>query len=151
MHDARAVGPVQGGRDLDRIPERLIKRQRALGQSIGQGFPFEVLQHQEVGAILMPDIVERANVRVIQCRDRAGFALEALAPIRVAGDVGGEHFNGDRPIEARVVRFVNFTHAAGSEGGEDLVRAKAGAAGEDQRFVVDYTGGAAARTGLLPE
>ncbi len=46
------------------------------------------------GQALMTDVVERANVRMIQCRDRASFALETLAPIRVACDVGGEHLNG---------------------------------------------------------
>ncbi len=58
--------PIQCIRDLDPILQHLLRRQRAFKQTALQRVPFQKLQHQEASAILMPDIVERADVRVIQ-------------------------------------------------------------------------------------
>ena len=38
---------------------------------------------------MLADVVQRADVRVIELRDRAGFALEALAELRVAANASG--------------------------------------------------------------
>ena len=86
MDDARAVRFVERRRDLDRRPERLVDRQRALRQPIRQRLAFEILHDEERGAILFADVVQRADVRMIELRDRAGLAIEALAELRVGGE-----------------------------------------------------------------
>ena len=65
--------------DLNRVPKRLIERQRAFLQAFSQRLPFEVLHDEVVDAVLLTHIMERADMRVIQRRDGAGFALEAFA------------------------------------------------------------------------
>ena len=74
---------VERRRDLDRRLERLVDRQRALRQPIRQRLAFEILHDEERGAILFAHVVQRADVRMIELRDRAGFAVEALAELRV--------------------------------------------------------------------
>ena len=77
--------PVRGGErrgDLRRQPEGLLDRHRA-----AQRDAVQVLHDQEVDAVLTPDVMERADVRMIQRRDRARFALEALACSRIVGHV----------------------------------------------------------------
>ena len=44
-----------------------------------------------------------------------------------AASVLGQDLDRDRAIEPRVARLVDLAHAARAEGGEDLVRAEAGA------------------------
>jgi len=64
---------------------------------------------------------------MIELRDRACFAIEPFAELRIGGERLRENLDGNRTIEARVARLVDLPHAAGPEGGEDLVRAEADA------------------------
>ena len=66
--------------------------------------------------------MERADVRVVQAGDGLRLTLEPLLEIGVGGDVLGEDLDGDGSIEPRVPRFVHLSHAAGPDGGHDLVR-----------------------------
>ena len=70
--------------DLPGVPDRPVDRQRAMGQPIGQRLAFEVLHHQEVDAVLMADVEQRADAGMAECRDGAGLAREALLGLLVA-------------------------------------------------------------------
>ena len=50
----------------------------------------------------------------------------------------GQHLDGDRAVQAGVGRLVDLAHAAGAEGGTDLVRAERGA--EFERMNCQRTG-----------
>ena len=67
----------------------LVERQRALLQAIGERLPLEQLHHEEVRVALVADVEERADVRVVERRDRLRLALEALAALLVLGEAGG--------------------------------------------------------------
>jgi hypothetical protein len=43
----------------------------------------QVLQHEEVDAVLMSNVVERADVRVVQAGDGLGFPLEPLLQLGI--------------------------------------------------------------------
>ena len=124
MRDALAVRLVEPIRDLDGDLERLIERQRAPLQPLGQRVPLQVLHDQEVDPVLLTDVVERANVRVVQAGDGLRLALEPLLEIGVRGDMLGEDFDGDRAVQAGVARFVHFAHPARAEWREDLIGAE---------------------------
>ena len=68
---------------------------------------------------MLADVVERADVRMIERRDRAGFALEAL------GERALDGLDGDVAIEPDVVGAIDVAHAAGSGGVDDFVRSEA--------------------------
>ena len=76
-------------------------------------------------AVVLADIVERADVRVSEGRDRARFALESLAELRVGGKDARENLDGDGAVESRVAGPVDLAHAAGAERRHDFVRAEA--------------------------
>ena len=90
MDDRLPVRLVQRVRDLDRHLQRLIQRQRAFFQPLGQRVALQVLHDQEVDPVLLPDVVERADVRVVQAGDGLRLALEPLLEVGVGGDVLGE-------------------------------------------------------------
>ena len=92
-----------------------VKRQRSF-----DGSALDVLHHQVVRA----DVVERADVRVVEGGDGTGFALEALGEL-VFGDL-----DGDAALEACVARFVNLAHAPDADGSNDLIRAETSAPSE---------------------
>ena len=76
---------------------------------------------------MLADVVERADVRMVQRGNRARFTFEPFAEWSVDG------FDGDDPIEPRVAGFEDFTHAARADRREDLVRPEA-RAGNQRHF-----------------
>ena len=70
------------------------------------GVAFDVLHHQIVGA----DVVDLADVGMIQRGDSLGFALEAFGKLR------GRDFDGDVAIQARIVGAIHLAHAADAYG-----------------------------------
>jgi hypothetical protein len=72
--------------------------------------------------VIRTHVVERADVRMIQCRDGQGFAREAVAEAVAA------LFYGDGAVEPRVARFLHLAHAACAKGREYFIRAEFGSA-----------------------
>jgi hypothetical protein len=70
-----------------------------------QGVALNQLHHQVVG----PDVVERADVRMIEGRDRTNLAVETLAKARRAD------LDGDRTIQALIDGAKHLSHAAGTQ------------------------------------
>jgi hypothetical protein len=70
----------------------------------------------------MADVMEDADVGMVQARNSPRLALEALAALVVAGKMFRQHLDSDGPVEARVFGTIHLTHAASSERGENFVR-----------------------------
>jgi hypothetical protein len=100
------VRGVERFANLDRIFQRWIEGQWSLERRT-----LDVLHHQ----IIRTDIMQRADVRVIQCRDDARFAFEAL------GEFGFGDFQRDDAVQSRIAGFVHFTHAPCTHGREDFI------------------------------
>jgi hypothetical protein len=71
-----------------------------------------------------PDVVDRADARIVQRGDGARFLLDAVAGFGVGRERAGEHFDRDVAIEARVSRSVHFAHAARAKRRDDFVGTK---------------------------
>ena len=105
---------------------------RAMGRASSSGSgPLQVgaldqLHHQR--ALL--DAVDGSDVGMIQRRQHLRFALEARHVLRVAGQGGGQHLDGDVAFELGVAGAIDLAHAARAEGREDLIGAEFGAGGE---------------------
>ena len=63
---------------------------------------------------MFADVVEGADVRVIEGGDRPGFVLEARAEMWLGRQRGREHFDGDDAVEPGVAGPIDLAHAAGS-------------------------------------
>ena len=66
MDDALLVRGTQGLRDLRPEFHDLVEGQRALRQAIGERLALDELHHQEVRVTLVPDVEQRADVRVVE-------------------------------------------------------------------------------------
>ncbi len=97
MDDARAMRFVERIGDVDRVRHRFVERQRSISQPRGQRFSLDQFHHQEVDAVVLADVVQRADVRMVQCGDGLGFALEARTELRV-----GQRVSVDRTLIATV-------------------------------------------------
>ena len=99
----------------------------------------DVLHHQEDRRTVFADVVERADIRVGDAGDGAGFVAEPFdSAARRVHELAREQLDGDRPIESRIARTVDFTHAPGTERCQDLERAGAGAGEETPLGVGEF-------------
>ena len=64
---------------------------------------------------------------MIEGRGGTGFLEEASRGVFI---LLRQHLDGDRALERGVAGFVHLAHAAGPEGGDDLIRTKPNAGGE---------------------
>ena len=101
---------------------------RSLRKPVGECLTVQKL-HDEVGhralgsrAAVGADVVERADVRVIQSGNDACFALETLTRGFVDGDVGPQHFDRDGPPQSSVAGPVDLAHPAAADAGFQMIR-----------------------------
>ena len=131
MHDARAVGLRQPLADLRGDVDGVVQRQRSPLDPLLQRLARVVRHHEvELAVVRFVDLVDRADVGVVQRRRRFGLLEEALLGRLVAGQIGRQDFDRHLTVKARVVGRVDDPHAAVAEFGEDRVRAERGAWGE---------------------
>src|SRR5215475_3532372 len=122
MDDARSMRGVECGGDVDSDGERLIDRQCTLPQSFRQRLPVDVLDDEIVDAVVVTNVVQRADVRMIQFRDRAGLAAESRTAIGIVHVLIAQYLDRDNAIEPRVTHVVDLTHAAAPERRQNFVR-----------------------------
>ena len=86
-----------------------------------QRFALEVLHHEVVEPVMRTDVMEGADVRMVQARDEPGFAVEALAAFRVVREMLGKHLDGDQPPESCIERPIDLAHSPGRNQALDFV------------------------------
>ena len=89
MHDSLGVGGVQAVGDLNADLEELGNIHRLAGDAVFQGLAFEKFHGDEGAPFELADIVNRADVGVIQRGSGASFAAKALDGLRVLGNIVG--------------------------------------------------------------
>ena len=85
-------------RDLNGNLQRMVERERTFLQPLLQRLAIQVLHYQEVDSVLTTDVVDVANVRVTQGRERLCFALEALFQFGIGGDVLWKNLDGNGSV-----------------------------------------------------
>ena len=122
VDDPRGMGLREAFGDLRRVVEG---RPAEGGPSPGEERPQRAAVHQlhhDVGpAVVVADLVDRHDVRVVEGGGRARFLLEADQAIRVRGDVPRQDLDGHLTTEVQVLRPVHLPHAAGAQLLADLV------------------------------
>ena len=124
VNHAMPMGLIQRVCDLNAVTKRLIDWERPLCNARRQILALQIFHDEIVEAIMRANVVYRADMRVAECRHRAGFALETLAVFGVAGKVWSQHLDRDGAVETLVARAINLAHAAGADGRENFVWAQ---------------------------
>ena len=114
MHDAALMQRRQRGQHAKRDRYRLRHAQRALPQSIGQRLAFEQLHRDEEITAVFTDLVDLADVRVIDACCRTRLTPEAL-PRRLVVRQRGHCLERHAPSKPFVARGIHHTHAAFAE------------------------------------
>jgi hypothetical protein len=122
---------IEGIGELRRNMQDFVERQWPPKEPMRERLAGEVLDDQVIGAVLLADVVQRADVRVRQARDRASFTPKTFSSTRIDRRLSRQDLNGNCAIKAAVACFVDFTHPPCAEWREDFIHAKPGARGED--------------------
>src|SRR6185503_6070569 len=101
----------------------------AARDAVRQRLALEQLHDQ----IVVADVVEGADVRMVQRRDRLRLALEARAQIGSMCELRRQDLDGDAAIEPGVAGAVDLAHPARAERPDDLVWTEARSWGELHR------------------
>ena len=67
---------------------------------------------------------------MIERREHLRLALEPRQTIRIQYERGRQHLERDVAIQFRIAGAIHLAHAPGPDGGDDLIRAEAGAGAE---------------------
>jgi len=78
MYHPLPMGFIQGIGNLDGILQGLLQRQCAFCQPRLQRFPHQVFHNQVVDTVLLSDVMQGADMGVVEAGDGPGFALEAF-------------------------------------------------------------------------
>ena len=95
--------------------ENGVRDRGTAGDGVLERFAFEALHGDEGFAVFLADVVDGADVGVIEGRGGSGFAVEAFECLRILGDGVGKKFEGDEAAEARVFAFIYDAHSAATE------------------------------------
>ena len=121
MHDPGAMREGQALGNLDRAGDRLRRIHRSLRQPRRQRGAVELLHHQEHRAVLLADVVQRADVGMGEGGNRRRFPFEARPPSGVVAELPRQHLDGDAALEPGVPGGVDLAHATGAQRIRDLV------------------------------
>jgi len=121
MNDAAGVSGLEAGGDVDGNVEEFIGIERLVTQEMLESEAIEKFHGDESLAVLLTDIVNGADIRMIEGGSGLRFALEAGEGLWIEGDFGRKEFEGDKAVQAGVFGFVDNAHATTAEFFEDAV------------------------------
>jgi hypothetical protein len=123
VRDAGAVRTIERIANLHGNGQRVVDwKHRCLLRSRRQRLALEVLEDDVVLVAVAADVVNRADVRIVERCDGARFLLEALPRLGIGGERAGQYLDRDGPIEPRIARAIHLAHAPFAKGRDDFVR-----------------------------
>ncbi len=115
VDDPLGVRGVERIRDLGTQIENRRFRQRAGREERLERLPLEQLHRQEALFFVLAEIVDRADVRVVQRGSGAGLTLESFDRGRIVRQFRGEELQRDMSSEAQILGSIDDAHAAAAD------------------------------------
>ena len=101
--------------DLDGESEKFVEFHGAIADGVLERGPFEILHHDVRMAAAGPDLMNGADIRVIQRGCGARLAAEAFERPRVGRHVVRQELERDPAAELAVLSFVDDAHPAAAQ------------------------------------
>jgi hypothetical protein len=123
MHDAAAVKNVDRVEDFEADIDRFLERHWTAVKMRGERLTVEQLHRDEELPVGLPNLVELADVRMIDARGEPRFTPEALARYLIVRSGGVKDLERDGSLEPFVDGGVHETHSALAERRRDAIMA----------------------------
>ena len=121
MHNAFGVRGFEAVGDLNGQIQQFVGSKRLVRNPALERLPFEQFHGDEGPARVLTDVVDGADVRMIQRRSRSRLAQEAVQSYAVLREFFGKEFEGDGAAQARVFRLENYPHSPATQFLRDAV------------------------------
>jgi hypothetical protein len=112
--------------DVDSVADCRLQWHRAGGHHLCEGGSLDQLHDHGAPVADVDQVVDRGDARVVESRQRAGFALETGARFEIVVARERQDLESDVATQPRVAGAVDLAHAAHAERGDDLVNTEAG-------------------------
>src|SRR5581483_2440212 len=112
---------IQGIGNLDRKRQNRVQLQGPASDAVLERTAFQKLHGNEVLAVVTADVVNGADVRMVERRSRPRFALKALQRLWIASQRIRKEFQSDVAPKAAVLRLVDHAHAAAAQLRDDVI------------------------------
>jgi len=112
MDDASDVGRVEGVGDLDGEVKQRVERLWPARDPVLECGSGQVFQDNERLALRLADVVDRADVGMVESGRGASLALKPLERLRISCKRLREELEGDSASQPHVLGLVDHTHAA---------------------------------------
>ena len=126
MRDSRLVRLGQAFRNLRRDFNRLSNGQQAREKQFAQRLPLNQFHRDKGAAIALVDLMDRADIRMIQRGGKARLAGQTAERLRVLDEFFGKKLQRNMAAELQVFGFVNHAHAAAADLAKNAVVADHG-------------------------
>jgi hypothetical protein len=121
--DARGVRGGERLGHLRRDVDAFEQRERPRVEARAKRLTLDILGHDVVRAVGLPDVEDREDVRVVQGGGGAGLCLEAPHAVGIHDEGQRQELERDAATEARVGGEIDLAHPARAEQREDAVGA----------------------------
>ena len=112
---------VQRVGKLDAHVEHRVQAQRTRGEPVLQRRALQILHRDERSSGLLADVVDRADVGMVERRCAARFTLKAAQSLGVARQSVGDELERHGTLQPRIFGFVDHAHPAAAQPGDDAV------------------------------
>src|ERR1700751_2518102 len=121
MNDTFGVGGIKGVGDLDGEREDQVRVHRTIPDAVLQRHAIEEFHHDERLTVLLTDVVDSTDIRMVQRRGSLCLPLKPGERLMIAGDILRQELERHKAMKACVLRFVNHTHSASAELLDDAI------------------------------
>src|ERR1700756_3881850 len=112
---------IQRVRDLNSQIQHALHRQRSSADQVLQRLPVQKLHGDERLPLVFANLVDRADVGMVERRGGLRLALEPFECLAIARHAVGKKFQGHRTTQARILSFVHNAHTATTQLRDDAV------------------------------
>src|SRR5450755_4674332 len=112
VNDPFGVSGVQSIGNFNGQPQQNIELDRFSRDAMLQRHPVEKLHGDKRSAMLVVNLIYRADIGMVQCGSGLRLALKAAEGLWVLGDIVGQEFERYKAVEFNILGLVDHTHAA---------------------------------------
>ena len=121
MNDAFHMGGFECVGDVDGDGDNSICIERMGGDQVFQRCAIQKFHRDELLSVMLADLVNRADIGMVQRRSRLCLSLEAHQRQGISGYVIRQKLQRDKSVQGYILGLINDTHAAATEFLDDAV------------------------------
>ena len=121
MDDSLGVGRIERICNLDGQRQQNFQIERPPRNVVLQSHAIQEFHGDERLPVLLPDVVNGADIGVIQRRSSLRLTLEPAKRLRIARHFVRQKLQGDETMQPSVFGFINYAHSTAAELFEDVI------------------------------